>query len=157
MTRKRLILVVSGAVAGAFVLAAIIAWPRPGTFVAKYICSPVPKGVRELYFKTTDPLGVALEFSGHLSFTAPPDAMAELIKRAAFQPSSIEFASGVPAGPQGWRSTDKLGPGARAYFRVHRPSRNGRGLRVCQNRRWSEVLVVDGTATNGFFTMWVTD
>ena len=152
MTRKRLLL--PSAVGGAFVLAAFIGWPRPGALVAKYICSPVPEGIRELYFKSTDRFGIAPEFSGHLSFTAPPQVMAELIKRAAFQATSIEFASQAPTGPRGWRSVDKLGPEARAYFRVHRPSRNGKGLPTGQNRRWSEILWVDETGTNGFFTMW---
>jgi hypothetical protein len=155
MTRKKLLLL--GAVTGVVAFVAVIAWPRPGALVAKYICSPVPQGVREVSFETSDPFGVALEYSRHLSFTAPPEAMAELIGRSSFQPSSIEFASGVPRRPREWPSFDRLGPGARAYFRVHRPSRNGKGLRIGQNRRWSEVLVVDGTGTNGFFTMWDTD
>ncbi|MSU63233.1 MAG: hypothetical protein EXS31_12695 [Pedosphaera sp.] len=98
-----------------------------------------------------------MNFFRHLSFTAPPEAMTELITRAAFQPSSIESASQAPTGPHGWRSADKLGPEARAYFRAHRASRNGRGLPIGRNRSWSEILLVDGSGTNGFFTLWAID
>lgn len=153
MKPKTAWLLVAGA--GVVALAVALGWARSDAHVARYICSPVPTGVHDVRFHTTDPFGIAPEFSGHLSFTAPMPAMIELIRQGAFRPSSIEFAFEAPAGPEGWRPADKLGPGARAYFRVHQPSLKGRGLAVGRNRRWSEVLVVDATGTNGFLTMWV--
>lgn len=124
--------------------------------MARYLCHPVPDGVREVMFASSDRLGLSMNWATIIAIQAPTNAMEFMIRTGAFQPSSVDFAA-TPWRSQGWPVPPSLGADARAYFRVHRPTRGGRGLPLAANRRWSEVLVVDGTGTNGYFAMWATD
>jgi len=141
--------------------AILLVWSSHAPHVRRYIHSPVPQGVNEMSFTSNDKFGLSIEWSAHLAFNAPAAAMKAVIRTGGFRVSSLEFASGVPGRPAEWPGPQSLGPDAQAYFRVHKPRLDGRFLRrflpFGANRRWSEVLVIDSTGTNGFFTMWNTD
>jgi hypothetical protein len=139
-------------------VAALLAWPDHAPHVRRYVCRPLPRGVGEVSFTSNDKFGASIEWSAHLAFNAPKGAMQEIIRASDFSTSSLEFVTSTPGRPLHWPSPKQLGSDSQAFFRVHKPRSTLSWLpRIGTNRRWSEVLLVDGTGTNAFFTMWDTD
>lgn len=142
----------------ALLVVGVALWlPAKTSNVERFLLRPAPDGVRELSFVSNDRFGLSFNWSAHLAFTAPTGALQRIIADGGFQESSAEFAQLVPDRPRDWPAPASLGPTGRVYFRVHRPRSGGKFPAIGGNRRWSEVLVVDGTATNGFFSMWDID
>lgn len=140
------------------VLAVLLGRQDHAPHVRRYLCRPLPLAVREVSFASNDRFGISIEWSAHMAFTAPTGAMEEVIRAGGFHPSSLEFATSTPGRPRQWPSQQQLGTDSRAYFRVHMPRfRHGWLPHLGTNRRWSEVLLVDASGTNAFFTMWDTD
>ena len=133
-------------------LVANLAKPNRNGPFAKYICSPVPPSVRVVIFQNRDFLSIDPEPVCHLSFTASPQDMADIVRKGRFQ-SFTDWVPGGP-GPAGWRSADQLGPTGRVYSRAHSPRNPNSRLYVGSNRRWSEYLWVDETGTNAYFLLW---
>ncbi len=134
-------------------LIAYLTQPDGNPPFARFICSPVPPSVRVHLVQNNDWLGVNPEPVCYLGFTASPEDMASVIATARFE-RVTNGSIPVPAGPNGWRPADQLGPGARGYSRVHAPPVPRIRLYIGNNRRWSEYLWVDETGTNAYFLLW---
>jgi hypothetical protein len=149
--RKRKVIML--AVAGAcLLLTAFVLWPAPTRSFVKYVCSPVPKSVRIVYFQSDDWLSANPEPVCYLSFTATANDIATIVQQGGFQPASTNFSVPAPPGPAGWLTADQVGASGRVYSRGHSPG--GRRLPFGRNRHWSEFLWIDGTGTNVYFLLW---
>src|SRR5262245_62392156 len=96
--------------AALLLLLLFIVWPaRTGPF-SKYICSPVPRSVQILSFKSNDWLAANPEPVCYLAFTASADDLATVIRQGGFRRTSTNESVPVPPGPAGWVTADQLGP-----------------------------------------------
>jgi len=134
-------------------LVVYLSWPDANAPFAKFICSPVPPSVQIRLLQNNDWLGMNPEPVCYLAFTANPEDIASIIAKARFQ-SVTNGSIPVPAGPNGWRPADQLGPNERVYVRVHAPGTSTTRFYLGNNRRWTEYLWVDESGTNAYFLLW---
>lgn len=126
------------------------------TRLARHLCDPLPRGVREIAVTSDEMFGFSMNWATIVAFQAPTNDMDQIIRDGSFMTSSVDSAI-LTWRSRGWPVPASLGSGARAYFRVHKPTNGGGIIQFAGNRRWSEYLVIDSTGTNAFFTMSATD